>query len=100
MRVRAYLLDYDNFGLTQDMTIRDGSGSPSLDGPRALSSFNTAGGGGKYVIWDLDGDVEIHVQRTGGNNAVIAFLTFDSIPGGGGSSVPVFLNHYRRMGHL
>ena len=78
-QVALYLLDWDNSGRKETLTISDANGK-TLD-TRTAASFS----GGQYLVWNLSGHVVVHITNNASNgNAVVSGLLF----GGAGSSAP------------
>ncbi|MEW6157142.1 MAG: fibronectin type III domain-containing protein [Verrucomicrobiota bacterium] len=87
-RVALYFLDWDTTTRVQTVEVLDTASGAVLNS-QTVSSF----AGGKYLIWDLKGNVTFRFTRQAGNNAVVMGLFFDAAPaeigGGGGSTTPV-----------
>ena len=71
--IALYALDWDNKGRAEQIQISSASSGAVLD-TETLSSFY----GGKYLQWNVTGNVIITVTRTAGANAVVNGLFFDS----------------------
>ena len=71
--IALYALDWDNKGRAEQVQISSASTGTVLD-TETLSSFN----GGKYLQWNVTGNVIITVTRQAGANAVVNGLFFDS----------------------
>lgn len=81
-RLALYCVDWDTTERSQKVEILDPNTGAVLD-TRTISGFNS----GAYLVWDVQGRVQVRISRTGGNNAVLMGLFFD--PGGeqpGGSA--------------
>ena len=77
-RVALYCLDWDGNNIrAQRLEVRDAATNALLDS-RDVSAFS----GGKYVVWNLRGHVNIKVIHTGpaGWNAAASGLFFDASP--------------------
>ena len=72
-QVTLYNLDYDSTVRSQRIDILDGETEAVLDS-RTVSGFHD----GRYLVWEIRGHVKIKVTRTGGANAVVSGLFFDS----------------------
>ncbi len=70
-RVAFYFLDWDAAGRSQTVEISD-AGSGTVLNSQTVSGFT----GGKYVIWDIKGSVNVKLTRTAGPNAVLSGLFF------------------------
>jgi hypothetical protein len=80
-RVALYVMDWDRSGRSQRFQILDASNNAVL-ATTDVSAFEE----GKYLVWDLKGNVRIRVSRLSGNNAVVEGVFFDAAPktrGGG-----------------
>jgi hypothetical protein len=71
-QVALYLLDWDSTRRSERVDILDASTGTVLSSQTA-SSFN----GGKYLVWNLSGHVQIKVTSLAGDNAVLGGLFFD-----------------------
>ncbi len=75
--VALYCLDYDGLGRSQTITIVNASTNAVLDGPRTVTNFI----GGQYLLWNLQGHVQIQVTSSSGStNAVLSGLFFGTSP--------------------
>ena len=81
-RVSLYLLDWDNSGRAETITLLDAATGNTLD-TQSASNF----GNGRYYSWDIRGHVSINLTRTAGFNSVLMGIFF-----GGGSLAPVQLS--------
>lgn len=63
------MVDWDNRGRAQTITIQDANTNATLD-IRNVSSFYT----GEYLVWSISGSVNITVSNIAGVNAVISAL--------------------------
>jgi hypothetical protein len=70
-RLGLYLLDWDRSGRTESIDVLDGSSNAVLDS-QTLSDFAE----GKYLIWDLQGQIKIRITRLSGPNALVTGLFF------------------------
>lgn len=71
-RLALYFLDWDKQGRAQEVEIFDSDGGRRLDA-QTLSEFQN----GKYMIWEITGQVTIHISRRTGPNVVLSGLFFD-----------------------
>lgn len=71
-QVAMYLLDWDSQHRAETIQITDLHSRQLLDS-ESVSNFTS----GKYLVWDLSGDVEIDVINAGGLNEVMSGLFFD-----------------------
>jgi hypothetical protein len=81
-KISLYLCDWDNGGRAETISVIDVSSGAVLD-TRPFSSFY----GGVYAVWNIKGHVQIKVAYTGGSNAVVNGIFFDTAGGGGGAPV-------------
>jgi hypothetical protein len=74
-QIALYALDWDNYGggRAEMIQILDGTTGAVLD-TRNISAFTN----GIYLIWNISGNVNINVTLTGGGNAVVSGLFFES----------------------
>lgn len=70
-QLALYMLDWDNRGRAQTITIFDAVDNRMLD-TQTVSSF----GQGKYLIWNFSGRIKIVVTGTGGPNGVVSGIFF------------------------
>ncbi len=70
-RLALYCVDFDSQGRSQTIEIRDGASNTLLDS-RSLTAFT----GGRYLVWDITGNVNIAVTSNAGLNAVVSGLFF------------------------
>jgi hypothetical protein len=70
-RVAFYCMDWDNAGRAQVMDILDAETGALLTS-QSLADFS----GGKYLVCDIKGHVQVRFTRLGGNNAVVMGLFF------------------------
>jgi hypothetical protein len=76
-QVALYLLDWNRVGRAERVEVRDAASGAVLDS-REMSGF----GDGRYLVWNLAGNVILRVTNTAGfSNAVVSGLFFD--PTGG-----------------
>lgn len=71
-RFAMYFLDWERLGRVQTVEILDAVTGAVLD-TQTMSSF----GEGKYLVWDLVGDVKVRLTRVGGTNVNMQALFFD-----------------------
>jgi hypothetical protein len=69
--VALYLLDFDNAGRTETVTVKNAATGVTLD-TETISSFQN----GVYAIWNLQGNITINVQRANGASAVVSGIFF------------------------
>src|SRR4029077_2085532 len=72
-QVAVYAVDWDSSSRAERIDVVDAISGMVLDS-RTLTAFNA----GQYLVWNLRGHVTLRVTRTGGDNAVISALMFDS----------------------
>ena len=72
-QVVLYALDWDGQGRSETVQAFDDATGAAVD-TRTVSTFE----GGAYLVWNLQGNVTLKVTRTGGLNAVVSGLFFDS----------------------
>jgi hypothetical protein len=82
-QVALYLLDLDTRSRAETISILDPTSNAVLDS-QPVSNFN----GGIYFIWAIKGHVRIQVTYTGGLNAVLSGLFFDTPSGSTGNTLP------------
>jgi hypothetical protein len=80
-QVAFYVLDWDNGGRTQTITIVDASSGALLDS-RSAAGFQ----GGQYFVWTIAGHVQVQFKQVSGQNAVVSGIFFDT---SGSTPVPV-----------
>jgi hypothetical protein len=68
-KVALYFLDWERAGLSQRLTIRDKATGTVLD-ERVIDSF----GNGKYVVYNINGEVEMTVTATSGAEALLSAI--------------------------
>ena len=72
-----YFLDWDNQGRRQTVTIRDAATGTQLDS-RELRDFSA----GKYLVYDIEGEVRITIIATAGSNALLnGIFAGEALPG-------------------
>jgi alpha-L-rhamnosidase len=76
-KIALYFLDWDSTSRAQTVEVLDASTNQVLD-TRSISGFNN----GKYLVWNVKGNVRIRITRTSGANAVVSGLFFDVASGG------------------
>jgi ELWxxDGT repeat protein len=70
-QVALYLLDYDSQHRSETITITNYATNQVLD-TETVSNFT----GGKYLVWNLSGDVNITITNSGGLNEVLSGVFF------------------------
>lgn len=90
-RLRIYCLDWDSSGRAITVSIADHAGG-ALDS-QSVSSYS----GGKWLSWDILGDVDITITTTSGPNGTISGFFFDSA-GGGSTDYPVSVTYSSTTG--
>ena len=78
-QLALYLLDINNDGFAETITIKDASTGTTLD-TRTASNF----AGGVYYVWNVSGNVTISLTSTAGHWAVLSGIFF----GGTGPTAP------------
>jgi hypothetical protein len=73
-QVALYLVDWDSTVRTESISIVDAATGAVLDS-ETYASFHS----GEYAIWNVAGNVQIQVTKTGGGNAVVSGLFFDPV---------------------
>jgi uncharacterized repeat protein (TIGR01451 family) len=73
----VYCLDWDTTSRRETVDILDASGNV-LSSQSLTGSFNS----GVYLLWNVTGHVKVRVTATGGANAVISGLFFDTVTTG------------------
>ncbi len=71
-RIALYLLDWDSTARTESISVLNAVSGAVLD-TETFSSFHN----GEYAAWNVTGDVQIKVTKTGGVNAVVSGIFFD-----------------------
>jgi hypothetical protein len=89
-RVSLYMVDWDSNVRTQTIQVIDAANGQVLD-TRTVTAFN----GGKYLTWDVRGNVQFRVTWTGGVNAVISGIFIS--PANGTASQVVLQDSHIRM---
>ena len=79
-QIALYLLDINNAGYAETITLKDAATGAVLD-TRTASSFQT----GVYYVWNVSGNVNVTLTSTAGHWAVVSGIFF----GGGGAKAPV-----------
>ena len=74
-QVALYALDWDNAGRTETIQVISNSSGTILD-TQSLSNFQS----GKYLVWNVSGDVSFVVTNTGPSNAVLSGLFLSTPP--------------------
>lgn len=74
-RVALYCLDWEAAMRAQTIDVLDPAYNTVLSS-QSVSSFS----GGQYLLWDITGHVTLRFTRTGGNNAVLSAIFFDTPP--------------------
>ena len=81
-QMALYLLDWDTTSRAQRIDVIDAETGAVLDS-RAAAGF----AGGQYLVWSVRGHVRVDVVRTGGANAVVSGLFFDTTAQAGAPTV-------------
>ncbi len=74
-RVALYALDYDNGGRSERVDVIDTNTGVTLDS-RTIGSFVS----GQYLVWNLQGNIQIVITQLSGTNAVVSGLFFGRSP--------------------
>ncbi len=74
-QVGLYLVDYERLGRAERIDILDAS--DNVVDSQLVSDF----GQGKYLFWNLDGNMKIRITRLAGPDAVVSGFFFDTPPG-------------------
>jgi hypothetical protein len=74
-RVAVYVMDWDNAGRSEHFDVINPSNNAVLSAVD-VSAFSQ----GKYLVWDLKGNVRIRASRTAGSNVIVEGLFFDVAP--------------------
>jgi hypothetical protein len=74
-QVALYALDYDNGGRSERIDVLDSDTGVTLDS-RTIGPFVS----GQYLVWNLQGNIQIVVTQLGGTNAVVSGLFFGGSP--------------------
>ncbi|MCL4179421.1 MAG: S8 family serine peptidase, partial [Verrucomicrobia bacterium] len=79
-RVSLYILDWDAVSplRQQEITITDANDPTLVFDTRSITAGFTQG---RYLTWDLAGDLRIKITCTAGGNAVLSGIFFDPAPG-------------------
>ena len=83
-QVALCFLDWDSTVRTQTIEVQDADTGELLDS-QDITDF----GDGLYLVWDIKGHVIFNVIHTGGANAVISGLFFDTRRAKGASATPI-----------
>jgi hypothetical protein len=70
-QIALYLLDWDNGGRVETVSIIDATTGTVLDS-RNVSSFSN----GEYLVWNVSGHVKITTALMAGINAVVSGIFF------------------------
>jgi hypothetical protein len=81
-QLALYVLDWDNLGRAETIQVIDKASGTVLD-QRSVSAAQN----GKYLVWQVSGNIRIQVNRTAGTNAIVNGVFFDA-PGGGSTTPP------------
>jgi hypothetical protein len=73
-QVALYMLDWDNAGRVEDLTITDSTGATLLS--RRISNFS----GGQYLVFNAKGQIHVSAKLVNGPNAVINAIFFGTAP--------------------
>lgn len=76
--VALYLLDFDD-GRSENIQIFDANNPTTMLDSQAVSGFQK----GEYLVWKIQGHVQIRFTTTGGLNAVVSGIFFSTLPSGG-----------------
>jgi len=74
-QIALYALDWENAGRAETIQIVDGNSPDTVLSTQSIVSGFT---GGIYLLWNISGHVKINVMVSGGLNAVISGVFFDS----------------------
>lgn len=69
--VELYFLDWDNLGRSETVQVSNAATGAVLD-TETVSNFS----GGKYLLWNLSGNLNITITNTGGLNEVLSGVFF------------------------
>jgi hypothetical protein len=72
-QIALYVLDWDSSARAQTIQVLNAQTNNVLD-TQTVSSFN----GGKYLVWNIKGNVIFKVTSTAGTNAVVSGIFFDN----------------------
>ncbi|MDQ3252778.1 MAG: hypothetical protein M3R15_02545, partial [Acidobacteriota bacterium] len=72
-QVALYCLDWDSQGRTQTVEVLDAATGAVLD-TRSITAFT----GGRYLVWNVSGQIRLRATRAAGPNAVLSGLFFDA----------------------
>jgi len=70
-KLALYLLDFNNSGYAETVTIKD-AGTGAFLNSQAASSFS----GGKYLVWNINGNVTVTITGTGSSWGVLSGIFF------------------------
>jgi hypothetical protein len=82
-QVALYLLDFDD-GRSETIKIVDANSPSTVLDTRSVSGFQS----GEYLVWTVQGHVQIQVTGTVGLNGVVSGLFFATAAGGGPQAPP------------
>ena len=71
-RLALYLVDWDSTARTESISILNAVSGAVLD-TETYSGFHND----EYAVWNVTGNVQIQVTRTGGANGVVSGIFFD-----------------------
>lgn len=71
-QVALYFLDYDSQNRSETVQVSSGTSGAVLD-TELVSNFSQ----GKYLVWDLSGDVNFTITKVGGLNEVVSAVFID-----------------------
>lgn len=74
-RLALYFLDWDRTGRVERVEIIDAE-SGAVVNSQTVADFAA----GKYLVWDIKGNVRVRISRADGNNAVLMALFFGPAP--------------------
>lgn len=85
-QLALYILDLNNLGFAETISVTDAATGIQLDS-RSASSF----AGGVYYVWDVSGKVTITFTSTAGHWAVLSGIFFGTGSGSGATAAPAGL---------
>ncbi|HYE31015.1 MAG TPA: fibronectin type III domain-containing protein [Methylomirabilota bacterium] len=75
-RIALYFVDWERTGATQQITIRDTATGTNLD-TRSIEAFAE----GKYLVYEVDGDVDVTINSDGGDAVLSGLFVGGGLPG-------------------